>query len=63
MSLPVANHWFSRRRVDDAITLLREPHADPLIQCNIWHVRGRDRDLLVDTGLGVACLDGLPAPA
>ena len=23
---------------------------------NIWHVRGRDRDLLVDTGLGIASL-------
>ena len=29
---------------------------DPLIRCNIWHVRGRDRDLLVDTGVGVASL-------
>jgi glyoxylase-like metal-dependent hydrolase (beta-lactamase superfamily II) len=28
----------------------------PLIRCNIWHVRGRDRDLLIDTGLGMASL-------
>jgi hypothetical protein len=26
------------------------------MQCNIWHVRGRDRDLLVDTGMGIASL-------
>jgi glyoxylase-like metal-dependent hydrolase (beta-lactamase superfamily II) len=26
------------------------------MQCNIWHVRGRDRDMLVDTGFGVASL-------
>jgi glyoxylase-like metal-dependent hydrolase (beta-lactamase superfamily II) len=28
----------------------------PFLRCNIWHVRGRERDLLVDTGLGVASL-------
>ena len=42
--------------MDDDVTLLWEPHVDPLIRCNIWHVRGRDRDLLVDTGLGIASL-------
>lgn len=56
MPLPVAPQWFKRRTVDAAITLLWEPHANPLIRCNIWHVRGRDRDLLVDTGLGIASL-------
>lgn len=57
-SLPVAAPWFERRRVDDAVTLLWEPHVDPLIRCNIWHVRGRDRDLLVDSGLGIVSLRG-----
>jgi glyoxylase-like metal-dependent hydrolase (beta-lactamase superfamily II) len=54
--LPVADHWFERTRIDDAITLLIEPHVNALLQCNIWHLRGRDRDLLIDTGLGVASL-------
>ncbi len=27
-----------------------------LMRCNIWHVRGRDRDLVIDTGMGVASL-------
>jgi glyoxylase-like metal-dependent hydrolase (beta-lactamase superfamily II) len=38
------------------VTLLWEPHVHPLLRCNIWHVRGRDADLLVDTGLGIASL-------
>jgi glyoxylase-like metal-dependent hydrolase (beta-lactamase superfamily II) len=50
MSFPLATHWFERRRVSDDITLLWEPHVVPLMRCNIWHVRGRDRDLIVDTG-------------
>ncbi len=48
--------WFERATVDDAITLLWEPHVIPLMRCNIWHVRGRDRDLVVDTGMGVMSL-------
>ena len=56
MTLQIAERWFERRRVDDDITLLWEPHVVPLMRCNIWHVRGRDRDLFVDTGMGVASL-------
>jgi glyoxylase-like metal-dependent hydrolase (beta-lactamase superfamily II) len=54
--LRIADHWFERRSIGDGITWLTEPHVHELIRCNIWHVRGRDRDLLVDTGLGVASL-------
>jgi glyoxylase-like metal-dependent hydrolase (beta-lactamase superfamily II) len=56
MSLKIAERWFEIRRVDDDITLLWEPHVVPLMRCNIWHVRGRDRDLIIDTGMGVASL-------
>ncbi|MFO1059473.1 MAG: MBL fold metallo-hydrolase [Dongiaceae bacterium] len=56
MALPIADRWFERRRIDDDVTLLWEPHVSPLIRCNIWHVRGRARDLLVDTGLGIVSL-------
>lgn len=56
MAFPIAERWFERQRIDDDITLLWEPHVIPLMRCNIWHVRGRDRDLLVDTGMGVASL-------
>ncbi len=54
--LRVADRWWQRRSFQDGVTLLFEPHVHPLIRCNVWHVRGRDRDLLVDTGLGVASL-------
>lgn len=55
-NLPIARRWFGRTAVGDGITWLTEPHAHRLLRCNIWHVRGRDRDLLVDTGLGIASL-------
>jgi len=52
----IAERWFERKTRSDGITLLWEPHVHPLLRCNIWHVRGRDKDLLVDTGLGAASL-------
>ena len=56
MPLRIAERWFERRRIDGDITLLWEPHVVPLMRCNIWHLRGRDRDLMIDTGLGVTSL-------
>ena len=56
MSLKIADHWFEKKTIDSEITLLWEPHVSPFLRCNIWHVRGRERDLLVDTGLGVVSL-------
>ena len=44
--------WFRVSDVGDGVTLIEEPHVDPLLSANVWHVRGRDRDLVVDAGLG-----------
>ncbi len=55
-TLKVADRWFERIDHPDGVTQLVEPHVHPLIRCNIFHVRGRDRDLIVDTGIGVASI-------
>ena len=56
MTVQIAERWFERQRIDDGITLLWEPHVVPLLRCNIWHVRGRERDLMIDTGMGISSL-------
>jgi len=56
MPIRIADRWFQRTAIDADITLILESFVDPSLRCNIWHVRGRDRDLLVDTGLGVCSL-------
>ncbi len=51
--LPVpAQHWYETIRLGDGVTLIHEPWIKPFYRCNIWHVRGRDGDLLFDSGLG-----------
>ena len=56
MGLKIAESWFERKRIDDQITVLWEPHVHPFLRCNIWHIPGKKRDLLVDTGMGIASL-------
>jgi glyoxylase-like metal-dependent hydrolase (beta-lactamase superfamily II) len=56
VQLQVADRWFDWERLADGVTRIWEPHVIRVEQCNIWHVRGRDRDLLVDTGMGIASL-------
>ncbi len=36
--------------------MLTEPFVNPYVRANIWHLKGRDADLLVDTGMGLAPL-------
>ena len=50
---PVAASWYSRLDLPDGVTRFWEPHVHPLEQANFWHVRGRDRDLLIDSGMGI----------
>ncbi len=59
--------WFTKTRIDAATTMLTEPFVNDYVRANIWHLRGRDADLLVDTGMGIVplkphigMLDGKP---
>lgn len=49
-------NWYEAIRFADGITLIHEPWIKPFFRCNIWHVHGRDSDLLFDSGLGVFSL-------
>ena len=48
--------WYRIRPLSDGVTWIDEPHIREFYRCNIWHVRGRDRDMLVDSGMGVVSL-------
>ena len=50
------NQWYETRTLGDGVTWIYEPHIVPFFRCNIWHIRGRDRDALVDSGMGVVSL-------
>ncbi len=48
--------WYRIRKLDDDVTWIDEPHITEFYRCNVWHVRGRDCDMLVDSGMGVVSL-------
>jgi glyoxylase-like metal-dependent hydrolase (beta-lactamase superfamily II) len=56
MRIATPETWYETRSVGDGVTWIFEPHIKEYYRCNIWHVRGRDRDLLIDSGMGVVSL-------
>jgi len=56
MDRVAARDWYATETRSDDITLIHEPFIQPFFRCNMWHVRGRDRDMLVDSGMGVVSL-------
>lgn len=48
--------WFSTQNLGDGITLITEPPVASEAGGNIYHIPGRDFDLVIDAGLGLAAL-------
>lgn len=47
---------FTTLHLSDRISLIQETGVASFLRCNIWHVRGRDFDLVIDTGMGLGPL-------
>jgi len=56
MALSVADKWYELEKLSDGVSRIQETHVASWLKCNIWHIRGRDRDLIVDTGMGLRSL-------
>jgi glyoxylase-like metal-dependent hydrolase (beta-lactamase superfamily II) len=54
--LPVAERWWRGRDAGEGVTLLVERHITPMLESNVWHVRGSEADLVVDTANGIGAL-------
>jgi glyoxylase-like metal-dependent hydrolase (beta-lactamase superfamily II) len=54
MHVPI--DWFEIRRFAGGISLISERYVQDWMRCNIWLIEGRDRDTLVDTGMGLRSL-------
>lgn len=61
-TLPVADPWFATDPAGPGIYRFTEPHLDLLIRANGYLVKGTDRDMLVDTGMGIGRLRAELAP-
>ena len=43
-------------KISDGISLIQETYVANFMRCNIWHVRGENFDLIIDTGMGLSPL-------
>jgi glyoxylase-like metal-dependent hydrolase (beta-lactamase superfamily II) len=60
--LPVARCWFSVEATAPGLFRITEPHLARLWRANVFVVKGRERDLLVDSGMGVGDIRAALAP-
>jgi hypothetical protein len=51
--LPVTKSWYGIHTAGPGISRILESHVAPWMRCNMWLVHGRDRDLLIDSGMGL----------
>lgn len=56
MKIVSRDQWFEVQTLSDGIRLIHEPFIRPFYRCNLWHVQGRDKDLLLDSGSGLVSL-------
>ncbi len=54
--IPIAEHWFNVQPLHPRLVWITEPFYWQWNRANVWLIRGRDRDLLLDAGTGVADL-------
>ncbi|MEU0561321.1 MBL fold metallo-hydrolase [Dactylosporangium sp. NPDC006015] len=48
--------WYTRTDVGGGVIRISEPHVNELLSANFWWLRGTDRDIVIDAGLGVVGL-------
>ena len=51
--MQIAAQWYQSRAFDQDVMLIWEPHVHSFARCNMWYVKGTDRDLLIDSGTGL----------
>jgi glyoxylase-like metal-dependent hydrolase (beta-lactamase superfamily II) len=61
MDLPVQTSWFSVTRLRPDLYRITEPCCHRMVRANCFLILGSERDLLVDSGMGVAPLRPLVA--
>lgn len=54
--------WYTQVEVGSDVIRISEPHVNELVAAHFWWLRGNDRDIVIDAGLGVVALrEAIPA--
>ena len=55
-SLPVQDPWFEVTQLSSDLFRITEPRCHRWVRANCFLILGRERDILIDSGMGVAAL-------
>lgn len=59
MALPVHSPWFTVKQLRHDLFQVTEPRCHRMVRANCYLILGSERDILVDSGMGVAPIDQL----
>jgi glyoxylase-like metal-dependent hydrolase (beta-lactamase superfamily II) len=48
-----AGPWYEIQNIDHGLSRILENHVAPWLRCNMWLIHGRERNLLIDSGMGL----------
>jgi glyoxylase-like metal-dependent hydrolase (beta-lactamase superfamily II) len=51
--LPIAAAWYEIADIGNGVARILESHVAPWMRCNMWLIRGRNQDVLLDSGMGL----------
>lgn len=54
-----SEYCYAVKRLEVDVTSVSEPFIQESHRCNVWHVRGRARDMLVDGGRRALVMAGI----
>ena len=52
----MTHDWYETKKVSNDLYLIREKYVAKWLRCNVWLIKGRDRNLVIDSGMGLSPL-------
>ena len=56
MNKVMTQDWYEIKKVSNDLFLIREKYVAKWLRCNVWLIKGRDRNLVIDSGMGLSPL-------
>jgi|TARA_B100001964_G_scaffold58459_1_gene66270 glyoxylase-like metal-dependent hydrolase (beta-lactamase superfamily II) len=56
MTSVACEDWFEICHLSDGVSLIREKHIAHWLRCNIWFIQGEEKNLVIDSGMGLSPL-------
>ena len=56
MNKVMTQDWYEIKKVSNDLFFIREKYVAKWLRCNVWLIKGRDRNLVIDSRMGLSPL-------